>query len=395
MHPDKIGRYEIKSELGKGSMAMVYCAHDPYFDRDVALKWMGRETLKDPTFRERFTREARIAASLENAAIVPVYDFGEHEEIPYLVMRYMAGGSLAIRLKQGRFSPSETLPVMERLTAALDEAHAKGIVHRDIKPANILLDTQSLAYLTDFGIAKMLVSGATPLTKSGVVGTPAYMSPEQAKGMDKIDHRSDIYSLGLVLFEMLTGKRPYEGTDNAMQYALMHVVGPVPHITDIVPELSPELDQVVLKALAKDASERFSTAGELAQSLKRSLGGMADRLKADEIPTGRVVSPGTMTAVAQLIHKDGTVVTINKPVFSIGRKTSEDLNLTNWDEGKFVSREHAQIIYRDRTWYIRPAESARNPTRVNGAAMQKGSEAQLNNGDDIQFANIHFIFVEK
>ncbi len=393
MQPEKIGRYEVKCELGKGSMATVFCAHDPYFARDVALKWMARDTLKDPTFRERFMREARIAASLENAAIVPVYDFGEYDEIPYLVMRYMVGGSLATRLKSGAFTPTETLPVMERLTAALSEAHAKGIIHRDIKPANILLDGQGQAYLTDFGIAKLLVSSATPLTKSGVVGTPAYMSPEQAKGMEFIDQRSDIYALGLVLFEMLTGKRPYEGGDNAMQYALMHVVGPVPHITDIVPDFSSELDQVISRALAKDAKDRYATADELALALRQSLEGVTTEPQNDEVPTARVIVP--QTTFAKLIHKDGTRIDIQTAEFSIGRKSEEDLDLAPWDVGKFVSRRHAQILFRDNTWFIRSAEGARNPTRVNGIVVEAGTEVQLQEGDDVQFANIHFRFSMK
>jgi len=251
MLPDKIGRYEIKGELGKGSMATVYCAHDPYFERDVALKLMAKDTIRDTNFRARFAREAKITAALEHPAIVPVYDFGDYNLQSYLVMRYMTGGSLAMRLKNGAFTLESTCAVINRLASALDEAHSKSVIHRDLKPSNVLLDQRGDVYLTDFGIAKLLVSGDTPLTKNGVVGTPAYMSPEQAKGQEPIDRHSDIYSLGLILFELLIGKRPYEAGDNPMQYALMHVVAPVPRILEFDPSLPLGLDLIITRALAR------------------------------------------------------------------------------------------------------------------------------------------------
>ena len=206
MSSEKIGRYVIEEELGRGGMAVVYLATDPFMNRQVAVKVLPQQFTYDPQFRARFQREAQVIASLDHPAIVPVYDFGEHDEQPYIVMRYMQGGSLADRLKKrGSFTVDETALVMTRIGSALDEAHEKGIVHRDLKPANILFDDRDDPFVGDFGIVKQ--SEATvALTGNNIIGTPGYMSPEQARGDDEIDGRSDIYALGAITYEMLTGE---------------------------------------------------------------------------------------------------------------------------------------------------------------------------------------------
>jgi serine/threonine-protein kinase len=265
MMPHQIGRYEIKSELGRGGMASVYLAYDPAFKREVAVKVLPREFLHDPAFRTRFEREAQIIGTLEHPAIVPVYDFGEDNGQPYIVMRYMAGGSLSDRIKRGPLSLSETARILRRIGPALDEAHRRGIIHRDLKPGNILFDQYDEAYLSDFGIAKLAESGST-LTGSGVIGTPAYMSPEQASGEPDIDARSDIYSLGAIVFEMLSGMLPYHA-DTPMGMVVKHITEPVPHIRELRGELPPACDAVIARAMAKDRSERYQTASELADAL--------------------------------------------------------------------------------------------------------------------------------
>lgn len=259
--PKEIGRYAIKYEIGRGGMATVYCAHDPRFDRDVALKVLPREFMHDPTFRARFEREAHTIAALEHAAIVPVYDYGEDEGQPYLVMRYMTGGSLRDRLDKGPLTFAETATILQRIGSALDHAHSKGIVHRDLKPGNILFDRYGDAFLTDFGIAKLSEAGAA-LTGSTVIGTPAYLSPEQARG-SSVDGRSDVYALGTILFEMLTGRTPYEA-ETPVGLAVKHVTEPVPRILEVKPDLPQETEPVIARAMAKDRDERFSTASELA-----------------------------------------------------------------------------------------------------------------------------------
>ena len=266
MIPERIGRYEIKAEIGRGGMATVYHAHDPRFKRDVAIKVLPPQFLHDPTFRARFEREAQIIAAIEHPAIVPVYDFGEENGQLYLVMRYMSGGTLSDRLDDGPIPLNEVAQVFSRLAPALDEVHWRGIIHRDLKPSNILFDQYGEAYLTDFGIARMTESAAT-LTGSNIVGTPAYMSPEQARGDGELDSRSDIYALGAILFEMLTGKQPYQAT-TPMGVMLKHLSDPVPRLREVKADLPDDYEAVIAKAMAKERAQRFSSVAEMAGSLE-------------------------------------------------------------------------------------------------------------------------------
>ena len=264
MTPDKIGRYQVLSELGRGGMATVYRARDPIAEREVAIKVLPPEMLHDPQFKVRFEREAKLIARLEHPAIVPVYDFGEDSGMPYFVMRLMTGGSLSDRLKNGPLSVPDAYRLLARLSPALDSAHSKGIIHRDLKPGNILFDEYGEPYISDFGIAKITESQSS-MTGSGIVGTPAYMSPEQAQG-GTVDNRSDIYGLGVILFEALSGQQPYSG-DTPMSVVVKHITDPVPHILDVKPDLPLGVDKVIGKALAKDKDERFPTCQTLADAL--------------------------------------------------------------------------------------------------------------------------------
>lgn len=295
MNPEKIGRYEIKDELGRGGMATVYRAYDPRFEREVAIKVLPREMLHDPQFRTRFEREAKTIAMLEHPAIVPVYDFGEEDGQPYFVMRFMPGGSLSDRLKGGPLSIQEAARIFSRLAPALDTAHARGIIHRDLKPGNILFDQYGEPYISDFGIAKLSESQAS-MTGSGIVGTPAYMSPEQAQG-EKIDGRSDVYGLGVILFEMLTGQQPFQG-DTPMSVVVKHITDPVPHILDVKPDLPVGVEKIVEKALAKDRDERFSTSQQLTEALRAVSRGETPDI--GPVPTAtRMAMPKTIMAQKQ------------------------------------------------------------------------------------------------
>jgi serine/threonine protein kinase len=267
MQPEKIGIYEVKSELGRGGMATVYRAYDPRFEREVAVKVLPQELLhSDPQFRLRFEREAKIVAQLEHSAIVPVYDVGEADGQPYFVMRYMNGGSLSERIKAGVFSIDEAIQILGAIAPGLDEAHSKGIVHRDIKPSNILFDKRGNPYISDFGIAKLTQAQAGNVTGSAIIGTPAYMAPEQAQGTE-VDGRADIYALGIILFEMLTGKQPYEA-DTPMAVAIKHITDPVPRIRQTNPKLPEGMDAIIQKAMAKNKNDRFSTAIDMTNALR-------------------------------------------------------------------------------------------------------------------------------
>ncbi len=265
MTQNQIGRYQVIEEIGRGGMATVYRALDPRFKREVAIKVMTQDLLQDPIFRARFEREAQTIATLEHPAIVPVYDFGEEEARPYLVMRLMNGGTLADRLDNGSLPMSDTIAILGRIGSALERAHKKGIVHRDLKPSNIMFDDYGDAFLADFGIARLTESAVT-LTGDSVIGTPAYMSPEQIHGDKAIDGRSDIYALGVICFEMLTGQRPYQDT-TATKVMMKHIMDPIPEIREVNPDLPDGVEEVISRTMAKEPDERYSSAGELTATL--------------------------------------------------------------------------------------------------------------------------------
>lgn len=248
-------------------MATVYRALDPSSNREVAIKVLPPEMLRNLVTRARFKRELKLVASLEHPAIVPVYDVGEDDDQPFFVMRYMSGGSLATMIKKGRLSLSDAAVIIERLASALDHAHSKGIIHRDIKPDNVLFDAGNNPYLSDFGVAKFTETSVSA-TGHDVMGTPAYISPEQARG-ENVDHRADIYGLGAILYEMLAGKRPYPG-DTVIGVAVQHVNDPIPDILKVRPDLPVEVDAIIKTAMAKDKQKRYNTALELALALNRA-----------------------------------------------------------------------------------------------------------------------------
>ena len=267
MAPEKIGRYEIKSELGRGGMATVYHAYDPLFEREVALKLLPAELLHaDPQYKLRFEREAKIIAKLEHPAIVPVYDVGEENGQPYFVMRYMSGESLSERIHKKIFTVEEALNLLDQIASGLDEAHAKGIVHRDLKPANILFTNKGVPLISDFGIAKITQAEGGEMTGSAIIGTPSYMAPEQAAG-EPVDGRADIYALGVILYEMLTGTQPYHA-ETPLAVAIKHMTEPVPRILDVNPKLPKWMEHIIFTSMAKERNERFKTAVDMVKAIK-------------------------------------------------------------------------------------------------------------------------------
>ncbi|MBN2147017.1 MAG: protein kinase [Anaerolineales bacterium] len=269
MTQEKFGRYVIKGEIGRGGMASVFHAYDPRFERDVAIKVLPREFLHDPAFRARFDREAKMVALLEHPAIVPVYDFGEEEGQPYIVMRFMSGGSLSDLLKKGPLPLIDVVKLINRLAPSLDAAHSKGIIHRDLKPGNILYDQYGNAFLSDFGIARLAEAGSGTLTGGAILGTPAYMSPEQVQGGTDIDGRSDIYAMGVILYQVLTGKTPYQA-DTAAKLMMMHILEPIPSIRSEKDDLPPLFDEVIERAMAKSPDTRYQTTQELADAVEEA-----------------------------------------------------------------------------------------------------------------------------
>ena len=291
---NKIGRYEIKRELGRGGMAGVYEAHDPRFERTVAIKVLPRELMVDAMFRARFEREAKVIASLEHPGIVPVYDYGEEDGQPYLVMQYMAGGSLAERLALGRLPLAETADLIGRIAPAVDYANGRGISHRDLKPANIVFDRGGEPRIADFGIARISES-KTALTQ-GVIGTPAYMSPEQWEGI-ALDGRSDVYSLGVMAFEMLTGQTPYVA-ETMTGFMKAHLMNDIPDARERVPQLPVAAQHALARALAKDRVQRYETASEFARDLTAVA--LGNPVSAATSATLATLAPLSMSAPTQV-----------------------------------------------------------------------------------------------
>lgn len=299
-----IGGYVIEGQVGRGGMATVYLARQTSMNRVVALKILPKNFTQDESYYKRFEREVNIVAQLEHRSIVPVYDHGESEGQPYIAMRYMAGGSLDQKLVDGPMRAQDVLDVYAQIAPALDYAHSKSVLHRDLKPSNVLLDETGGAFITDFGIARIIGDhnpGST-ITTQGVVGTPSYMSPEQAQGQP-LDGRSDLYAMGVMLFELLTARRPFM-SDTPYSIAVMQVTAPPPSARAINPNISPAVEQVIFKTLKKKPEERYPTAAELVAALRLAIenpGGAVPHDTQPHRPISAATQPVQVTPVQPLV----------------------------------------------------------------------------------------------
>lgn len=270
-------RYELGEILGFGGMSEVHLARDERLDRDVAIKVLRADLARDPTFYLRFRREAQNAAALNHPAIVAVYDTGEAETeagpLPFIVMEYVDGHTLRdIVRAEGPMAPRRAMEVIADVCAALDFSHRNGIVHRDVKPANVMINNAGAVKVMDFGIARAIADSSSPMTQTAaVIGTAQYLSPEQARG-EQVDARSDVYSLGCVLYEVLTGEPPFKG-DSPVAVAYQHVREDPQLPSRVNPSVPRELDSIILKAMAKNPANRYQTAAEMRTDLVRVLGG--------------------------------------------------------------------------------------------------------------------------
>ena len=367
---ERVGLYQIVAPLGQGGMATVFKAYHVALDRYVALKVLN-PVLKDPSFLHRFRREARFLGNLDHPNIVPIYDFSEHEGRPYLVMKFIEGETLMARIARSNLSAAEIMDVVEAVGNALMYAHSRGILHRDIKPSNILIDRQGHVYLADFGIARMMESKTESLTGDMIVGTPQYISPEQALGSKTINEGTDIYSFGIILFEMTVGCVPFNET-SPVDVLQKHINAPLPSPSLLNPAITPVMEEVLLKALAKTPEERYRNVGALVCAFREALHGMHEQ---------------TQVETACLQSSDGKVFPLAGGAVTLGRSSDTtrnfvEVNLISLDANRAVSRQHARIEKKTDGYFLTDLGST-NGTALNGVWLQAHSPMLIKNGDEI------------
>ncbi|GIL14018.1 MAG: hypothetical protein BroJett038_27380 [Chloroflexota bacterium] len=309
----KLGKYEIVELVGQGGMATVYKGYQGDIDRYVAVKVLPPHPGLDQHFIERFRLEARTVARLQHPHILPLYDYGVQDDILYLVTAYVEGGSLNERIHRGKMPPGEAARLLRQMASALDFAHRQGIIHRDIKPDNVLVDREGHVLLADFGIAKLAEGEARLTVTGGLVGTPAYMSPEQGRG-ETVTGSADIYSLGVVVYEMLTGKQPFTAS-TPMQVVLKHMTEPVPSVRAESAGLPPSLEPVMQRVLAKDPESRYRTAMAFAEDFERAIQGAVDTKPAvaEGVPT---TTPGALPPINPNLTPPPTTVIVQERGYS-------------------------------------------------------------------------------
>jgi len=399
-----IGGYQIAEEIGQGGVATVYRAHQPQLERWVAIKIMKTAEASGKEFLTRFRREAKAIAALRHPNILTIYDYGEEKGTAYIVMEYVAGGTLKTHLAGEPMEWPDAATLILPLGRALEYAHSEGIVHRDVKPANILMARPDWPLLADFGLVKLL-GRQRGITQPGVsIGTPAYFSPEQAGG-EEVDHRTDVYGLGIVLYELLTGRLPFEAHSPIEMMLRRLREDPIPprQFNQLIP---PPLEAVIMRALARDPDARHSSMEALVNNLARLPGATGrpissssgdtpppattTRLASPDIAIGpRLVVMGT-GAMISLPHQDKVVIGRSDP-----HVTPPDVNLGPYGgEQAGVSRHHAQLLNRS-TGYLLEDLNSTNGTFINSMPVPPGQPTRVRNGDVILCGQFSLMFYEE
>ncbi len=399
-----LGSYRLVEKIGKGAVSVVYKAYQPSLERWVAVKVLDPVYVgQDQQFIARFRREAKAVAALRHPNILIVYDCGEQDGLEYIAMEYVAGGTLKERLTGTPFPWKRAVSLSIGVGQALAFAHCQGIVHRDVKPGNVLLPTENWPLLSDFGLAKLRHTGHS-LTDPGMsLGTPAYISPEQALGAE-VDHRTDIYALGVMLFEMVTGQVPFQaaGTFNML---LKHISEPPPSLRSLAPEVPEALERIVLRALAKEPEERYQNMADMVADME-ALGPFSivtqpaeateqqqDRFTAElrdlrpllRGPHFIIVGTGVPVPIPR---QDEVVIGRSDPATN----TMVDVDLTSvGGVSSGVSRQHARLVFAHNTWTIEDLNST-NGTCLNDTPMRPFEPQPLRDGDQVKLAQMVLIF---
>jgi len=401
-----LGGYDLTQELGKGGMATVYKAYQPNLERSVAVKVLEPAYITDDSdILARFRREAKAIAALRHPNILTVYDYGEEEGLAYIVMEFVERGTLKDQLKGKPFEPQRAVGLAIGVGRALAFAHEQGIIHRDVKPANILLPRADWPLLADFGLVK-LQQARRALTQAGMIlGTPDYTSPEQALG-ETADHRADIYALGVVLYEMVTGQLPFRA-EKAFDVLLMHINEPPPSPCELVPGIPEMVEDIILKALAKTPDERYpdmqdmltglETAWETFQIPVHGPPSQADdtihhaTVQIDSVqsllegPRFVLVATGSLLLIP---HKDDVLIGRADP----RGKVVPDIDLTIYGGGTTgVSRQHARLLRKGGNWIIEDLRST-NGTFVNDERVPPSQPTPLNDGDSVRCGQLVLTF---
>jgi serine/threonine protein kinase len=420
----KHGRYKLIDKRGNGSMATVWIGRDLETNRLLAVKVLNQDIANQEEFLKRFEREATLLTDVNDPHIVRTIDFGETGDLRYIVMEYVDGTTLKeLQVSQTRLPLKRALELIHQAAEGLEAAHRRQIVHRDIKPQNILVNTQNVVKLTDFGMARAdEASGGGTITEDGTfMGTPYYVAPEQANNAHSADIRADLYSLACVFFELLTGKVPYEGA-NAVDVVVKHIRQPIPSACELRPDLPPEVDQFLQQAMAKSPVSRFQnpedflraleelgkhaglgalprtrtqTASDDAPALPRRL---AIPLPGQEVEPQPIRPPSRPMSQAQVtILSTGQVIPINGAETLIGRydprlhPTPPQVELSALDPNRLVARSQARILQEQGQFFLENGEP-RNATRLNGFALQPKERRELHDDDMLRIANIEIRF---
>ena len=382
------GRYKLIDERGSGSMAVVYIARDLETNRIFAVKALNRKAASDAELLQRFWREFDLLKQLSGPHVIRPVAWGEEREMHYIVMDYVDGHNLKQLVEQsGPLPPLHAIDIIKQVALGLESAAEKGIVHRDVKPQNIILTTEGVVKLTDFGLARSHTS--PPITISNVfLGTPYYVAPEQADNGRSADTRSDLYSLGCVFFELVTGRVPFEG-DTAVDVVVQHLRSAIPSICALRPELPMAYDAFIQRAMAKQAAQRFQTVREFMQGLEQL----------EEVtPATPAINEASPTQILpRLVYlATGQSFMLLGPDLMIGRSDPQkeiypDIDLASIDAQHTVSRRHARLSIRDGRYFIED-QNAFNKTRLNGVALTPHQEREIQEGDVVRLGNVDLRF---